>query len=277
MPKRRPIEEEEEQEEEEEEEVATPAKKRKMTASQQQSQQPSSASKKTASRNKNKTTADDNDEEEDGEEDVFAHNDDDGGAPASQRSSSSKRSQKKSVLGGARRLNRRARRGSDDESESDENGIGSATILEPQMRAKLVGDVVRYMLLIDSQKRVIRRPDIIEHVLGDEARVHFRSIIKDAAERCRETFGMEVVEMGNDGKFILVNRLKKPAFLMTTPAERAEYGLLMAIAGMIVITPDQCIEKSVLFDQLNRLGINQTAHRVFQSSDAIIKKFVSEM
>ncbi|XP_067118535.1 non-structural maintenance of chromosomes element 3 homolog [Centruroides vittatus] len=137
-------------------------------------------------------------------------------------------------------------------SQSSQSVIG---IKEDELQ-HLVNDTVYYLLIADQKKQVIKKADIVKHVLKEQSR-NFNTVITKAQDKLKQVYGIRLVELeGRKGHYILINYLKDCAVQRTnSDSENAKDGLLLIILTLIFMNGN-VISEVHLWQTLKRFGLN---------------------
>lgn len=153
----------------------------------------------------------------------------------------------------------------DDDDEGDDDDADSNWrarkfgALPAEEQATLVGELVRFALLMQRERHTVSRAKITSIVLGDKYKKMPISgeLIKRASAICSDLFGLKLQEAG--AEVILVNEipLHDPYKFLgwKEPTELA--GLAVVVMGMIHCTPKGELSEEDLFAALSALGFRQ--------------------
>ncbi|XP_061186560.1 non-structural maintenance of chromosomes element 3 homolog [Saccostrea echinata] len=142
---------------------------------------------------------------------------------------------------------------------------------------KKLNDLVQFLLIMDQKKLPIKKLDINKQVLKEHSKA-FPVMIKQAEEKLKKIFGIELVSLEDKqkGTYILVNtldtdvdeQLEQVPGLSLTPVEwseddHARTGLLMVVLSAVFMNGEVMID-SQLYHMLKKLGVDQDyTHAVF--------------
>lgn len=171
----------------------------------------------------------------------------------------------------------------DDSSSLPDGGFSA---LSEEQQDDLVKRMVRLMICRNAQKRPVKREELFRHIFANMGNIRpkskvFQGTYNVAQQKLRRTFGMEMVliqrhikanrsattksqsqaqysqgAVGTKG-YILVSVLP-PDMRAEERQDRAGFGFLMVVAGMILLEPGCRIEQKALYRALRRIGVQVT-------------------
>lgn len=149
-------------------------------------------------------------------------------------------------------------------------------------KEKRLNDLVQYLLVMDQKKIPIKKQDINKHVLKEFSKA-FPVMIKLAADKLRNVFGIELVPLDDKlkGSYILVNKIdvdtddqeQAGGFnpVEWSDEDNASTGLLMVILSLVFMN-GKVMQDSQLWHVLKKLGVDQDCQHEFFGD---VKKLVS--
>lgn len=147
-------------------------------------------------------------------------------------------------------------------SDSDEEYLPKASQSSQVIGLKedelehLVNDTVYYLLIADQRKQMIKKADIVKHVIKEQSR-NFNAVITKAQNKLKQVYGIKLIELeGRKGQYVLINCLKESTVRNTSSdSESARDGLLLVILTLIFMKGN-VISEVHLWQTLKRLGLN---------------------
>ncbi|CDF36830.1 unnamed protein product [Chondrus crispus] len=162
---------------------------------------------------------------------------------------------------------------------------GGFSALAEEQQDELVKRVIRLMICRNAEKRPVKREELSRHMFANMAPVRskskvFQGTFNVAQQKLRSIFGMQMVliqrqvkanqsassrtqtqltqsgPVGTKG-YILVSVLP-PELRAEERKDRAGFGFLMVVAGMILLEPGCRIEQGALYRALGRVGVHVT-------------------
>lgn len=162
---------------------------------------------------------------------------------------------------------------------------GGFSALAEEQQDELVKRVVRFMICRNAEKRPVKRDELTKHTFANMGSLRsdrkvFQGAFNVAQQKLRSIFGMQMVliqrqvktnrsassrmqtqftqsgPVGTKG-YILVSVLP-PELRAEERKDRAGFGFLMVVAGMILLEPGCRIEQGALYRALGRIGVHVT-------------------
>jgi len=136
--------------------------------------------------------------------------------------------------------------------------------LTDDIQEKLVVDLVRYIMCLDSAKLPIKRVDINAKVLSDYKK-YANQIFELAAEQIFQIFRMKLVEVETRQRVYILQNYFSPIELdefinVKTDSQRTEYIILLSVLSLIELSNGR-IDLEALLEALYKMGLNKLEHR----------------
>ncbi|XP_051159026.1 melanoma-associated antigen D2-like [Leptopilina boulardi] len=139
----------------------------------------------------------------------------------------------------------------DDDDDVSMSTQRTQTVLPDDELNRLMGHVVRYILVTDRSRHPILRQNIQKNVLNNSK--HYRTVMDFARRTFRKVFGYNLVEIDN-GKYILINEISNNDYHVTFPMEKNQMVLLFICLSHIFMNDTVSTEDN-LFNFLRKLAI----------------------
>ncbi|XP_033227653.1 non-structural maintenance of chromosomes element 3 homolog [Belonocnema kinseyi] len=144
-----------------------------------------------------------------------------------------------------------SRNDDDDDSQSQASQSRSQKVPSEDELNRLMGHVVRYILVSDRSRYPILRQNIQKNVLNGSK--YFRPVMEHAADTLKRVFGYELVSVDST-KYILVNEIANDRPHLTFSTEKTSMLLLFLALSHIFMSDEVCSEDS-LWNFLRKLNI----------------------
>lgn len=139
----------------------------------------------------------------------------------------------------------------DDDDANDDVSIRTQTIIPDDEINRLMGHVVRYILVVDRSRLPILRQNIQKNILNNSK--HYRTVMESVRLTFHKVFGYKLVEI-DPGKYILINEIPNNDYHVTFPSEKNKMVLLFICLSHIFMN-DLVSSEDSLFNFLRKLAI----------------------
>jgi len=178
-------------------------------------------------------------------------------------------------------------------SQAPASQSATKSSITDEEKAKLVSDLMRYILFMDGAKHPVSRTDIIAKVLKDyKDKKITTQILEEAKAKFKYIFGYELIELpkaeakgkkktsttSTGGSLILKNTILPEIRDKLIPFEekQTEMGLIMILVGVIEIS-GRPIDEDTLFSLLKMVGFNDSElHPTFGDWKKLIENKITK-